>query len=31
MKLKINKDYDLYRSQKSLYHCIRLDMFGIQI
>ena len=31
MKLKINKGYDLYRSQKLLYHCIWLDMFWIQI
>lgn len=30
-KLTVEKDYDLYRSQKSLYHCIRLYMFGIQI
>lgn len=30
-KLIIEKDYDLYRAQKSIFHCIRLYMFGIQI
>lgn len=30
-KLIIEKDYDLYRAQKSIFHCIRLYMFAIQI
>lgn len=30
-KLIIKKDYDLYRAQKSIFHCIRLYMFAIQI
>lgn len=30
-KLIIEKDYDLYRAKKSIFHCIRLYMFGIQI
>lgn len=27
----VEKDYDLYRGQKSLFHCIRVMLFGIQI
>lgn len=30
-KLVVEKDYDLYRAQKSLFHCLRLLMFGWQI
>lgn len=30
-KLTVEKDYDFYRGLKSLFHCLRLLVFGIQI
>ena len=30
-KLVVEEDYDLYRAQKSIFHCIRLYMFAIQL
>lgn len=30
-KMTVEKDYDLYRGQKSLFHSIRVMVFGIQI
>ena len=30
-KMTVEKDYDLYRGQKSLFHSIRVMLFGIQI
>ena len=30
-KMTVEKDYDLYRGQKSLFHSIRIMLFGIQI
>ena len=30
-KLVVKDDYDLYRAQKSIFHCIRLYMFAIQL
>lgn len=30
-KLTVEKDYDFYRGLKSLFHCLRLLIFGIQI
>lgn len=30
-KLKVEKDYDRYASMKSLFHCIRIPIFGTQI
>ena len=30
-KLVVVEDYDLYRAQKSIFHCIRLYMFAIQL
>jgi hypothetical protein len=30
-KLTVEKDYDFYRAIKSLFHCLRLYTFGIQI
>lgn len=30
-KMTVDKDYDLYRGQKSLFHSIRVMVFGIQI
>lgn len=30
-KLVVKEDYDLYRAQKSIFHCIRLYMFAIQL
>lgn len=30
-KLIVEKDYDLYRAKKSMFHCLRLYQFGINI